>query len=200
MAPDHMTDSQISGYLDQDLSAAERSAVESHLDTCRPCREAVADVSRMFHSYSASTDERGGAIRKPFTLRKAITPALGLIAASIGVVWFMSREVQRLPHGPSLTRSRDLNALAQIDVVSPAGEDVQPGGKLIWRSVSADFYRLAILDDTGEPVYQAELADTSLVIPDSAHLEQGRLYFWRVDAIADGVAASSGARKLRLIR
>jgi anti-sigma factor RsiW len=44
---EHLTDAEISGYLDQDLAVEARTGVESHLDACDECRSAVAEVARL---------------------------------------------------------------------------------------------------------------------------------------------------------
>jgi hypothetical protein len=51
---------------------------------------------------------------------------------------------------------------------------------------------VALLAEDGEPLWTLDTSDTSVTIPASVLLQVGRTYFWRVDAVHDGVAATSG--------
>jgi len=69
------------------------------------------------------------------------------------------------------------------------------GAAFAWHRTSTDTYRVTVLTQTGEPVWSQETPDTSVTLPAAVVLEPGRTYFWRVDAIADGIAATSGPQR-----
>jgi hypothetical protein len=69
-----------------------------------------------------------------------------------------------------------------------------------WRSRQGDSYRVTVLTESGEPVWTAETTDTSISLPTGITLEPGRGYFWRVDAVADGLSATSGVQRFQVVR
>lgn len=55
MTPDHWTE-RLSEYVDGELDASERAALEAHLAECRECREIAAELRRVTMRASALTD------------------------------------------------------------------------------------------------------------------------------------------------
>jgi hypothetical protein len=90
--------------------------------------------------------------------------------------------------------------MPRIDVVTPVdGATIAPHQvRFQWRSRAADSYRITLLTETGEPLWTEETSDTALTLPATITLEVGRLYFWRVDAVADGVSATTGIHKFEV--
>ena len=64
----------------------------------------------------------------------------------------------------------------------------------------ADFYRIALLTETGDPVWTADTGDTTIVLPDSVSLQPGHAYFWRVEGIGNGIAATTGVHRIQIPR
>ena len=201
---DHLSDSEISGFLDRDLSAEERSSVETHLESCRSCRAAILEVSRLAESYQIASADSEAVIpaasrRRTRRLQAGVAIAA---AAALAIVWLGSGR-----GGTQTASMRGATTIAAdrrpgIDVISPA-EDVlasRNGLRFVWKSAGTGLYQFALLDETGKTVVELEVSDTVLVLPSEIRVEPGHLYFWRVDAMADGIAASSEARKLRLGR
>ena len=197
--PDHLSDSEIAGFLDRDLSAEERSSVERHLESCASCRSAILEVSRMADSYHAASDLNQPV---PVSTRRRRGVQLGfLVAAAAGLAIVWPGDVR---NKPQTTPTRSVNTIAAdrrpvVEVVSPPENALahRSGLTFVWRSAGTTVYRFALLDETGQSVMDREVSDTVLVLPQDTQLSPGHLYFWRVDAMADGIAASSGARKLR---
>lgn len=201
---DHLSDSEISGFLDRDLSTEERASVETHLESCQSCRAAILEVSRLAESYDPASADSKPAIPTAGRRRTRRLQAGLAIAAAAGVaiVWLGS-----VRSSPRIAAMRGPTIIAPdrrpgIEVISPP-EDVlatRNGLRFVWKSVGTGVYQFALLDETGKTVLEREVSDTVLVLPSETRLEPGHLYFWRVDAMADGIAASSEARKLRLRR
>jgi len=201
MRVEHLSDSEIAGFLDRDLSADEFSSVEGHLESCAACRAATVEVSRLAGAYN-SDNAAPPVPGKSSRWTRRVPAVVGLMAAASVAIVLMGRVGG--PTKPDSVRSATTlaaDARPILHVIGPP--EIVPTGDssiaFVWRSGEANLYRFSILDDTGNPVVERELPDTALVLP-RATLVPGRLYFWRVDAVADGIAATSGARKLELAR
>jgi hypothetical protein len=123
----------------------------------------------------------------------------GILAAGLLV-----SVVARRPNGPTEQSSAvraPQAALGQGDnavvATAPAYGSTIParGGTFTWHRRSTDTYRITVLAQNGEPLWSQETSDTSVTLPAAVVLEPGRTYFWRVDAIADGIAATSGPQR-----
>jgi hypothetical protein len=90
--------------------------------------------------------------------------------------------------------------LRQIDVVSPADDVTIPGGPVVltWHAVQADIYRVSLLDESGKPLWTRETPDSSVTLPGNAGIRPGQAYFWRVEAIASGISATTRVHRLRI--
>lgn len=196
--PEHLGPNDLAGFLDRDLSAAERRRVEAHLDRCPECRHELAEVARV-----AETAQSGGGIARKAPARRWVPLVLtGALAASLVGVALIRRsqtpEDQRIAQpvrAPSLNEGR-----ARIGMVSPGENATTParGVSFTWRALVADFYRITILTDSGEPVWTLETPDTSVTLPTRFSLLPGRAYFWRVDAISAGITASTGSHRFQV--
>lgn len=200
--PDHLNDSEIAGFLDRDLSADERSSVESHLESCASCRSAILEVSRMADSYQTASDSSQPFPGSPRRRRGVQLRFVVAAAAGLAIVW-----LGNVRNNPQTTPTRSVNTIAAdsrpvVEIVNPPENAFanRSGLTFVWRSAATSVYRFTLLDETGQTVMDREVSDTVLVLPQDTRLAPGHLYFWRVDAIADGIAASSGARKLRFAR
>jgi hypothetical protein len=201
---EHLDDSEIAGFLGRDLSPDERSSVESHIESCQSCRAAILEVSRLTESYETDSADLKQAV-PAVTRRRNRRLEIGLVvaaAAGLAIVW-----LGNVRSNPQIASTRSDSIIAAdkrpiVEVVSPPDDVLanQHGLSFVWRSAGTSVYRFALLDETGKTVIEREVLDTVLVLPPETRLEQEHLYFWRVDAIADGIAASSGARKLRFAR
>ena len=198
---DHPPDSVLAAYLDRELADDERSQVEAHLDRCPECRRALADTIEMLEPSGA--DAR--AVKHPATRGHGkrwvwVGAGIALAASVAGVV------VLRQPAG--LTgdidaRTRDAapstldERMPQLAAVAPANGSTgiadQP--TFAWRRADADRYSFRLLAEDGVPVWSRETTDTMLTLPSDVRLERGRSYFWRVDALAAGIVASTRAQR-----
>ena len=67
-----------------------------------------------------------------------------------------------------------------------------------WHAAGADAYRVTLLSESGEPVWTAEVTDTTAVLPDQVDLPPGSAWFWRVDALEEGRSVSTGVQPFRV--
>jgi hypothetical protein len=210
----HLSDGAIAGYLDHVLDPDERRRVESHLDACAECRREVIEAMRVADSYEAPVAKHGAppgqdevtrgvsAPRSRAWRGRAVLAGGALMAAGLAGVLLLRPAVS--PPEPSAVRGpkalRDDDGQARIRTVHPAeGATVSAHAiAFVWRPTGADAYRLVLLTESGDPVWTHETADTSAALPAGVTLRPGESYFWRVDAIADGIAATTGVHRLQV--
>ena len=190
-APGHLIERDIAGYLDQSLDAAARRAVEVHLDECPACRSELVAVMRLARPDSGGT--RG--IRRFWWIPVAV-------AAGLAAVLLVRRPPASLPDTIERPASGVTESLPRLVVTTPAAGAAVPARNLSlqWHSRPGDSYRVTVLSESGAPIWSTETTDTTVVLPQGVLLEPGRMYFWRVDAIADGVSATSGIQQFQVTR
>ncbi len=66
----HLTEEQLNLYLDDEISTAERAAVEVHLADCDACRAELASLQTLFAALDALQPETPNADLTPFVLRE----------------------------------------------------------------------------------------------------------------------------------
>lgn len=111
----HETDgftSRLSDYIDDELDAIERAAVESHLTGCAACRQTLDELRRVVERARAVTDAAPGTdlwpgiaagigdarIARPpvwtrrvsFTVPQVVAAGLALVLASAAAVWMLT--------------------------------------------------------------------------------------------------------------
>ena len=196
----HPRDSLLAAYLDGELTDDERAQVEAHVEQCNVCRRALADVVQLL-------DSPGDAPARPappVAARRRRIPWLGLgiaLAASIGAIMVMR---QPTPFGEDMEgRTRDA-APTRVDERTPRLEAVLPANGsasaaarpvFTWRRADVDRYSFRLLAEDGAPIWSRDTADTTLTLPSDVRLEPGRSYYWRVDALAAGIVASTRAQQ-----
>ncbi len=186
----HLSAGQLAGYFDNALEAVERVAVERHLDDCPICRNELAELTRLNPSESPA-EQRG----RPRHAVRWLVPAV--LAAGLGGLALI-RPWRSAPQGVERPGTGPSESLARIEPVAPLEDATLPGTRVTfeWRARPADTYRITVMTESGEPVWSAETSDTVAVLPSSVALVAGASYFWRVEAVADGIVATSGARRL----
>lgn len=187
----HLTEHQIAGFLDRALPPDERRLVEEHLEACPGCRREVVAMHRML------ADLPNGAGRPTWRRRWWIPAA---VAAGLALFLFVPGRFHA-GGSPSAIRAPavDGERKASISVITPADDETAKTPLVfMWHPVTADVYRLSVLADDGRPVWNRQTPETSLALPTGVPLTPGRAYFWRVDAIANGLVASSGIHRLTI--
>ena len=215
MPSEHLTASEIAGYLDGDLAAGERRTAEVHLDACPSCRAELTAVGRLAGAWDATpaADDRGRAAKPDARRPRGSWPraaTLGVLAAGLAGVLIARRAPD--PIGPPAEAAapaaveRGTGAAAPVPAassggiaaVAPADTVAATSARFVWRPARADVYRLTLHAEDGAPVWTGETTDTTLALPADVPLRPGARYFWRVDGIADGIAVSTGALLLHV--
>ncbi len=195
-APGHLGDAELSGFLDDDLAPDERRRIAAHLDSCDDCRRELVEVGRLAASLPATPRRRPSAL--------VWLAAGGALAAGLAAL-LLPTAAPAPPVGHDTTRAPaqtvPLEGRARIEATLPLADTVRAAPALVfaWRPVRADVFRFTLLSETGEPVWSVETADTVLTLPNTVHLGAGA-FFWRVDAVAEGIVATTGIRRLRVVR
>jgi len=199
--PDHPSDSVLAAFLDGELAVDERPGVEAHLEQCASCRRALAETVEVLDASKASASPEPAL---PNARRRSRLPLaiMGMaLAASIAAVAVMRRAPTLPVEVEDRTRDAAPRALderiPQLAVIAPANgaERVGEHPAFVWSSTDADRYSFKLLTEDGTSLWSNETGDTTLVLPPNVRLERGRSYFWRVDAMAAGIVASTRAQR-----
>jgi hypothetical protein len=205
---DHPSESTLAAFLDGELGTNERPQVEAHLEKCAACRRALADTVDVLGASTGAASTMEAALS---TRRRRRVPMLAIgmaLAASVAAVTVLRRAPSSLADVDESSaeveaRPRDAaqptldERISQISVIAPANgaEGLGEHPSFAWRSAKADHYSFRLLTEDGTAVWSNETADTTLTLPSHVRLERGRSYFWRVDALAAGIVASTRAQR-----
>lgn len=165
----------------------QRLEVLDHVMACSECRKELELLQAI--------EATGAALAEPsrsLSWNRRWTPLA--LAASVVLALGIGLAVrQRMPD--DITRGEP----ASIRLVAPNAEvfATRPVA-FTWRPLSgARRYRLELLDDSDAPVFSAETADTTLVMP-AGRLHAGVSYRWWVRDATPGAQRSSALRRLRV--
>ena len=175
--PECVDEETIAAMAEGRLETAARNAVARHLAACARCRIAVVSVVRGI-AEPAVAREIAAIERRP---RRRITRFIVPIAAAAALVIFFvqprrSRDVDAEHRAPTFT-----SAIAPVPLAPVAA--MAHVHALRWSAVpGADRYRVTLFDVRGRSLYEAQLADTVAVLPDSIVLTPRQSYLWTVEA------------------
>jgi hypothetical protein len=200
----HLSESELAGFLDGDLAAAERTRVEAHLEACDQCRAEMVTVTRISRDIpepGAAPDISIRSSRRSWRLPAGIG---GLAAAAAIAFLFLSPagpSPSGIPASPGLSdrppeERTGTEGVARIETHFPSpGASVQREAlRFSWADQGDASYRITLTAEDGARLWSATLQDTTAVPPADLELEAGRTYFWYVDAIDIGVIGRTGAR------
>lgn len=181
----------LAGLADGTLSAPDREAVTAHVSGCERCLEQVGALVRL---------ARDEAPLLPDSLRRRVEraaprrwqPAVAMAAAvclSVGG-WFYLQRPEIAP-GQSASDLRDAvrsaDAAGETPVVRhPSPDQRVPAGSLAveWQPVAqAVAYRVRVLKDDGQLLWEGESRDPGLVVPAAAGLPVGVPLYVTVTAL-----------------
>jgi hypothetical protein len=187
----HLTESELAGYLDQDLSMAERRDVEDHLDACDLCRaELVAAVRLLDRDQSVKAP---AAMEQKRSRRWSIPVGIaGLAAAAaLAAVLLVSPEAP-FSHRVAPEQERfNTDGVGRLLIHGPPDEELVARDDLrfVWADHGTGSYRITIMAEAGGLIWSSAVADTVVEPPPSLELDSGERFFWFVDAISGGVVA-----------
>jgi hypothetical protein len=193
----HLKDGDLASLLDGTLDAEARRQVLHHLDGCEDCRaEWIATGALIGQAQPAGAPKPRERRAWWVPLGLAVAAGLAGLVLSRSAISPDPADTERAPAvGPADAAPRI------ISVVPRDGASLVPGDRTFtWRAYAADSYRFVLLAEDGTPLWSIHTHDTSLVLPPDVHLAAEQTYFWRVDAVADGITASTGTMRLRVSR
>jgi hypothetical protein len=182
---EHVTDSAVAAYLDRRLPPDERTRLVRHLIVCEDCRLEVSETQALL-------TRRG---------RRRWFAAAGLIAAAALLVLVL-RPIVAPSDSPSEIAIREGGTSVTLTAYGPVGEVGGDSLRLLWAAApGATVYRVSLSAAGGRALWSASTVDTSLILPDSARLETGLVYYWVADALlANGTTRSTGLRGFQILR
>jgi hypothetical protein len=173
--PACLDDDTIAGLAEGALDAIALATAVPHLATCRRCRSAVASVARALADPAVSREIARVDRARTRGLWWIALPsaAAAVLLVALAVPRWTRDETHRAPPTP----------LAQVPTpLTPLGV-VAKATQLRWAGVSAaDRYRVTLFDAGGRALYETQVSDTTVALPDSTVLAPGQLYLWRVEA------------------
>jgi anti-sigma factor RsiW len=191
----HLTDSELSGFLDSDLAPAERASVEAHLEACDQCRSELLTVARLISTEPAAVETavpippRRPGWRSPARIGGLVAAAAAVIATLL--LWPAGTTVFDQP----MRERFGSEGLPRIETHSPpAGEVRREDLRFTWADHGTASYRITITAEDGALVWGDTRMDTVAVPPADLELEPGRTFFWYVDAVDVGVVGRTGVR------
>jgi len=162
----HLSIDDVAAYVDRQLERPARARVEDHLTTCGECREEIVTVTRLARSLRT---------RRQWVMAVPLAAAAVLLLAIIP--WRGSPRVEGpVLREPAVTTTIPPTLLAPIGAVGALP-------RLSWTSVPhADRYGVTVFDSSGAVIWETQVGDTSVAVPDSISVQPGAAYFWKVAA------------------
>jgi hypothetical protein len=202
------------------MSGGERAEIESHLSACRQCRHRLAaqyqeskdeavllQTPRRLKARALAIPQKGRAASPAliFGLRRplAVASAALVVAIAAGLAFFISmNDAARQQAPPDVLRQEDRAGVAPRLLAPPADAVIASDEiEFRWSRVEgAGSYRLALLDEKGDILFQSSTEQEHLVLKATdARLEPGKSYFWYVAAESPfGTTMDSGMAKFTL--
>lgn len=197
----HLSESELAGYLDQDLSPAERLRVEEHLDVCFECREEAIETARLLGGdwermeAPAKGSGSGSRWRRPAVL-------VGLAsAAAVAALLLVDPGEMPTRMGTPASERFDSEGVEEIRVHTPQDDARVRREELLfaWGDRNTSSYRISITAEDGGLIWTAPVVDTVIAPPTSLNLVPGARYFWFVDAIDAGVTGRTAAHSFVVV-
>lgn len=172
--PSCLDDGTLAALVEGSLDAATREAVLPHVAACAWCRDAVASVTRALADDRVAREVTALDGRDRGRLLRILLPLAAAAGLLFVLVW--PRPMVDGGHrGPPSVASAPV-PIAPVGVVASASP-------LVWTAVvGADRYRVTLAEAAGHVLYETQVADTVLALPDSVALVAGRPYVWLVEA------------------
>ena len=176
--PDCLDEDRLAALAEGSLDGSARAAAIRHVATCVRCRRVVASVARSLAEPGIAREI--AAVEHPGR-RRWLRVALPVAAAAILVVVALPRWLDNAssPHrGSPLPSAQTPRPFRPIGTVASARA-------LQWAPPAdprADRYRVTLFDSAGRVLYETQLTDTMVSLPDSVGLSRGRTYLWLVEA------------------
>ena len=187
----HLKNGELADYLDRKLSGEELLRAEAHLADCDYCCEQVIVATRSLSDLEQKS-------------RRPLMMWTGLAAATLAGVLILAPGLR----GPDTAQEPILRdgsgALSQageepIEVLAPSlGAELRRDSlHFAWRSIAPEaLYSFTVTDAVGDVIWEGTTKDTALDLTSRIMIDDGKRYFWYVDALfGEGRSASTGVRE-----
>ena len=218
MQPNNCPDLRVwQSFLAEAMAPAERSAVESHLASCRLCRErliALYDEAEEAHFEETAPSSLVRRVTKSpvaghISLINSLRPYVPLALAatvliSVGLSFFVYRNIRSPSEKPSAGGIRRSNgATNELALVSPvSGAELNQGpAEFRWADAGEGArYEFTLTDEKGDIIVQEKLTTRSLAIDTTKlRLTPQRNYYWSVSArLPNGTTRESSIARFTL--
>jgi hypothetical protein len=200
----HLTESDLAGYLDRDVSSEDVRRIEQHLDMCDDCRAEIVLVARLLDDDGSRQEQPGrpAPVRKRAAAWRLPAGITGFAAAAaVATVLLLQPGGPGLPSDPAEAERFASEGMSRIETYAPAEGAAVNASELrfAWADQGTDSYRITITAEDGGLVWTQSLADTTAVPPLDHTLASGGRFYWFVDAVSGGVVARSGARAFTVV-
>ena len=194
-ATEHLDPREISAYLDERLTPADKERVQAHLVDCTSCRAEMVELVDLMEAHERKEP------RRRWPLAVAGLAAAVLATLLIGVPALREKAEDRdVLRSPEAAAERE--AVRSVEVIAPGPDRPISRGDLVfeWEPVGDEAaYRLTLTDFGGNTVWTEETQETHVIPPADLDLQAGETYLWFVDAVlADGNTATTGVKRLQL--
>ena len=181
-------------------SDARRAAHVAHLGECAHCRRELASIVELL----SAPDVAGELARHDEVAvserRRGLRRAIPLIAA-VALIAVVLPQLRVSRPVPLVHRESPIGAQNAPALLAPIG-DVRELRDLRWTPLAAaDLYRVTVYQASGRVLYEADIRNTTVALPDSVAIVPGRSNLWKVEA-RTGIErwTSSEMSEFRLIR
>jgi len=194
----HLRATEAAAFLDGGLADAGRRRVQAHIDICDACRAELVDVGR-------ATERRGRLSSRAASLRFGRWWVSAAAAAGIVALILIPSRSSRRPTALEQTRASrvaDADGQRRIEVIAPSDDGTVTTTPVVfrWHAVPADVYKFSLLTESGDSVWAQATTDTVITLPPDAGVRSGNSYFWRVDAIANGIVGKTRPYRINFPR
>jgi len=174
VTPDCLDEDTIAALAEGSLSPEARATALPHLAQCARCRRAVASIARALADPMVASEVSA---LEPSSRRRWLRIAVPVAAAALLLLflspWRNDGWMHRGPVGTGQGTPVPVTPMGAV-LTAPA---------LQWTRVAeADRYRATLFDAEGHVLYEVEVTDTLVALPDSIVLRSGSPYLWKVEA------------------
>lgn len=193
----HLRETEAAAFLDGGLTATGRRRVQAHIDICDACRAELVDVGRATERRGLPTRVASLGYRRWWISAVAAAGIVALILVPRG-----STRSRTALEPTRASRVADADGQRHIDVIAPSDDSTVTARALVfqWHAVPADVYKFSLLTESGDSIWTKETTDTVVTIPADAGVTSGSSYFWRVDAIGNGIVAKTRPYRINVVR
>src|SRR4029079_18043893 len=119
---EHLTEADLAGFLDNDVSSDERRRIETHVDECADCRRELVALSQIVHAEPTSVSLASRRRRRTWISASAVA------AAGIALVVLPRLTPDSsVPGAPATRRLPEEDGRSRLDIVSPVDGPIAAG-------------------------------------------------------------------------